>query len=146
KSRFHTPYLRNVLWECGYVVDTVETATSWSNIPGMIAAVDKALRSGLEDIGERVHVFTHLSHVYSSGASVYTTYLYRIASDPDETLRRWQALKAAASQAIVGCGGTISHQHGVGVDHAPYLAAEKGALGLKLIDDLCVRLDPQHMM
>ncbi len=146
KSRFRTPYLRNVLWERGYAVDTVETATTWSNVTPMITAVDSALRSRLEDIGERVHVFTHLSHVYSSGASVYTTIVFRIAPDPDETLRHWKVLKAAASQAIVGCGGTISHQHGVGIDHVPYLASEKGAPGMAAIDGLCTQFDPQRMM
>jgi alkyldihydroxyacetonephosphate synthase len=146
KSRFRTPYLRNALWERGYAVDTVETATWWSNVSTMIARVEQALRSGLSDIGERVHAFTHLSHVYSSGASVYTTYLYRIAPDPDETLRRWQILKAAASHAIMGCGGTISHQHGVGLDHMNYMAEEKGSLSMAIIDDVRARLDPQRLM
>ncbi len=78
-------------------------------------------------IGERVHAFSHLSHVYPTGSSLYATYVFRQAADPDETLDRWRRLKSAASEAIVAHGGTISHQHGIGVDHAPYLEAEKGA-------------------
>jgi alkyldihydroxyacetonephosphate synthase len=146
KSRFRTPYLRNTLWELGYAIDTLETATDWASIPAMIEAVEAALHSGLAEIGERVHVFTHLSHLYPYGSSIYTTYLYRIAPDPDETLRRWQVLKAAASQAIVAYGGTISHQHGVGTDHLPYLAGEKGPLGMAAIGDLCRRFDPEGVM
>ncbi len=146
KSRFRTPYLRNTLWELGYAVDTLETATDWATIPTMIQAVEAALRSGLAEIGERVHIFTHLSHLYPYGSSLYTTYLYRIAPDPEETLRRWQMLKTAASQAIVAHGGTISHQHGVGTDHLPYLAHEKGPLGMAAIGDLCRRFDPDGIM
>ena len=146
KSRFRAPYLRNTLWEMGYAIDTLETATDWANIPPMIQAIEAALHSGLDDIGERVHVFTHLSHLYPYGSSIYTTYLYRLAPDPAETLRRWQVLKTAASQAIVARGGTISHQHGVGADHAPYLPAEKGELGMQVIRDLCQRFDPKGMM
>jgi alkyldihydroxyacetonephosphate synthase len=146
KSRFRTPYLRNTLWELGYAVDTLETATDWASIPAMVDAIEAALRSGLETIGERVHVFAHLSHLYPYGSSIYTTYLYRIASDPDETLRRWQVLKEAASLAIVARDGTISHQHGVGVDHLPYLAREKGPLGMAVLDDLCRRFDPEWIM
>jgi alkyldihydroxyacetonephosphate synthase len=146
KSRFRTPYLRNTLWELGYAIDTLETATDWARIPAMIEAVESALRPGLAAIGERVHVFTHLSHLYPYGSSIYTTYLFRIAPDPGETLRRWQVLKAAASEAIVACGGTISHQHGVGIDHLPYLAAEKGVLGMAAIGDLCQRFDPDGIM
>jgi alkyldihydroxyacetonephosphate synthase len=153
KSRFRTPYLRNTLWEAGYAIDTLETATDWAAIPALIETIEAALRPGLADpssasgqAGERVHVFTHLSHLYPYGASIYTTYLFRIAPDPDETLRRWQVLKAAASQAIVAHGATISHQHGVGTDHLAYLAAEKGPLGLAVLGDLCKRFDPDGIM
>jgi alkyldihydroxyacetonephosphate synthase len=146
KSRFRTPYLRNTLWELGYAIDTLETAIDWGGIPAMVEAIESALRPGLAEIGERVHVFTHLSHLYAYGSSLYTTYLYRIAPDPDETLRRWQVLKTAASQAIIARGGTISHQHGVGIDHRPYMAHEKGVLGMAVLGDLCLRFDPDGIM
>ena len=146
ESRFRTPYLRNTLWEHGYAVDTLETATTWDNVPRLVEQIEAALRGALTEEGERIHVFTHLSHVYPQGASIYTTYLYRQAADPDDTLRRWTALKGAASQTIVDCGGTISHQHGVGRDHAPYLAAEKSALGLAALADAARRFDPERRM
>lgn len=146
KSRFRTPYLRNTLWERGYAVDTLETATDWANTPAMIAAIEAALRDALADLGERVHVFTHLSHVYPHGSSVYTTFVFRIAPDPDETLHRWKLLKGAASRAVVAQGGTISHQHGVGTDHAPYLAAEKGELGINALRSVFAAFDPAGLM
>jgi alkyldihydroxyacetonephosphate synthase len=146
KSRFRTPYLRNTLWEIGYAIDTLETAADWSTIPDLVEAIEAALRSGLEEVGEQVHVFTHLSHLYPYGSSIYTTYLYRVAPDPDETLRRWQVLKAAASEAIMALGGTISHQHGVGTDHLSYLEREKGILGMAVLHDLCRRFDPDGIM
>jgi len=146
KSRFRTPYLRNTLWEMGYAIDTLETAVDWANVPAMLQAIDDSLRSGLGDVGERVHVFSHLSHLYPYGSSMYTTYLYRISPEPEETLRRWQVLKAAASSAIVSHKGTISHQHGVGTDHLPYIVAEKGPLGMAVLGDLCRRFDPDGIM
>lgn len=146
KSRFRTPYLRNTLWEMGYAIDTLETATVWSSVPAMLEAIEGALRPGLASIGERVHVFTHLSHLYPHGSSIYTTVLFRIADNPDETLRRWEVLKTAASEAILAEGGTISHQHGVGTDHLPYMREEKGILGLKAVQDLCRQFDPTGLM
>ncbi len=146
KGRFRTPYLRNTLWEKGYAVDTLETATDWTNVPAMITAVESALHQALAEQGERVHVFTHLSHVYPAGTSLYTTYLFRLLPDPEQTLTRWQVLKQAASEAIVTAGGTISHQHGVGTDHAPYLPPEKGVLGMAALQALCRQFDPQGMM
>lgn len=162
KSRFRTPYLRNTLWELGYAVDTLETAVRWSDVLPTADAIRRVLRGGLDDLGEHVHVFAHLSHVYPDGASIYVTYLFRLPQthspqrgasinsgrclDSDETLRRWRLLKTAASHAIVAAGGTISHQHGVGVDHASYLPAEKGDLGMATLRDLCKIFDPGGVM
>ena len=146
RNRFRAPYLRNTLWESGWAVDTLETAAPWSRVPALLSSVERALRDSLAGEGERVHAFTHLSHVYLDGSSLYTTYLFRIDRDPDVTLARWRTLKAAASEAIVAGGGTISHQHGVGTDHAPWLAAEKGELGLRALGDVFRSFDPQGLM
>jgi alkyldihydroxyacetonephosphate synthase len=140
KKRFSAPYLRNTLWEKGYAVDTLETSTTWDKLDETLKAVEAALSRTLEK--EKVHVFTHLSHIYSSGSSIYTTYIFRVGATSEETLERWQRLKKAASEAIVANGATISHQHGVGRDHAPYLAAEKGDLGMQAINALAQSFDP----
>jgi alkyldihydroxyacetonephosphate synthase len=143
KSRFSTPYLRNTLWERGYALDTLETAVNWSSVLETVKGVKEAIANGLNDMSERVLVFAHLSHVYHDGASIYVTYLFRRATDADETLRRWQVLKRAASRVIVSQGGTISHQHGVGLDHAPYLQAEKGLLGMAWLKAVGQTADPR---
>jgi alkyldihydroxyacetonephosphate synthase len=115
-------------------------------LPATIEQVRSALQEGLADVGERVHAFAHLSHVYPHGASFYVTYLFRVRPDPEQTLRHWQTLKTAASNAIVNAGGTISHQHGVGTDHLPYLKAEKGELGVQVLESVRTRFDPQCIM
>jgi alkyldihydroxyacetonephosphate synthase len=145
-GRFSAPYLRNALWDAGYAVDTLETATDWTALPELAAALGRTLRHGLEASNERVHAFSHLSHGYPSGSSLYATYVFRLAPDPDETLERWRALKTAASRVIVEHGATISHQHGVGTDHAAYLAAEKGALGMDAIEAAVRTFDPDGRM
>jgi alkyldihydroxyacetonephosphate synthase len=145
KNRFRAPYLRNSLWEAGFAVDTLETALSWSRIPTALDAVESALRGGLESQNEAVHVLSHLSHVYPDGASLYTTYLFRL-SDPETSMERWRMLKGAASRAVAASGGTISHQHGVGTDHAPYLAAEKGPRGMATLSAVLKTLDPEGLM
>ncbi len=146
RSRFHTPYLRNTLWEMGYAIDTVETAVIWSRVDDTLRAIETALHKALVPLGERAHVFSHVSHFYPSGASIYTTVLFRLGADAEETLGRWRLLKAAASKAVVQMQGTISHQHGVGADHAAYLEAEKGALGMALLDELLRQADPRGIM
>jgi alkyldihydroxyacetonephosphate synthase len=146
KKRFLTPYLRNTLWDLGYALDTLETALPWDKLMEARGDVLDAIENGLEDENEPVLVFSHISHVYTNGGSLYITYLYRRAEDPNQTLNRWQKLKGAASQAIVEHGGTISHQHGVGIDHKPYLSVEKGALGMQMITNIIKEIDPQGIM
>jgi alkyldihydroxyacetonephosphate synthase len=145
-NRFRSPYLREALWLQGYVVDTFETATDWGNVDGLMDKVETAMRQGLADENEKVHVFTHLSHVYSQGCSLYTTYVFRNGEDYQQTLAKWQKLKHQASNIIVNNGGTISHQHGVGKDHAPYLAVEKGELGMKVLENLAQHFDPEQQL
>jgi alkyldihydroxyacetonephosphate synthase len=146
KSRFAGVYLRNALWDAGYAIDTMETAIPWSATTAAVQAMETAGREALATFGERCHGYTHLSHVYGSGSSAYTTFLFRIGPDRDATFARWSALKQAVSEAVVASGGTISHQHGVGRDHAPYLAAEKGVLGLQAIAAGFREFDPQGVL
>ena len=146
KNRFRTPYLRNSLWDAGVAVDTLETALPWNVLPGALPAIRTAIEKSQEDRGYRVMVLAHLSHVYRDGASLYFTILFPRRSDPDELLARWQSMKAAASQTILQHGGTISHQHGVGLDHNPYLETEKGPAGMALLRAICREIDPLGLM
>jgi alkyldihydroxyacetonephosphate synthase len=112
----------------------------------MMLALEQAARDALAERDEKVHAYTHLSHLYAQGASVYSTFVYRLSGDFETDYARWQTLKTALCQAIVAQGGTISHQHGVGTDHAPYLMAEKGALGVAAMDQLFRHFDPKGIM
>lgn len=146
KSRFLTPYLRNTLWELGYAVDTLETALPWAKVLSAAENIQAALKTALESFNERCLVMAHLSHIYPDGASIYVTFIFRRSVDAEETLARWKALKSAASQAILQCRGTISHQHGVGLDHAVYLEAEKSPLGIELIRQMAYTVDPRGIL
>lgn len=146
KNRFRIPYLRNILWDMGYAVETLETAVTWDKVTSTVQAIEKAVKGGLEPWNEKVHVFTHLSRLYSTGSSIYTSFIFRLADTPEETLARWKVLKEAASRVIVEAGGTISHQHGVGIDHKTYLEAEKGPVGMGILKQLFTYIDPDKRM
>lgn len=146
KHRFYTAYLRESLWRLGYIVDTLETACNWSEIDALVGRIESKLEQALHHENERVLAFSHLSHTYAQGSSIYTTYLFRQGKTPEESLSRWKQLKKAASQAIVSAGCTITHQHGIGIDHKPYLEAEKGAVGMGALRTLCNYFDPQHLL
>lgn len=138
RTRFSGPYLRDDLMDRGVLVDTLETATTWAQLFTLYRAVGDALRE------HAPLVACHISHLYPTGASLYFTYMTRV--ERGEELARWAAIKRAASEAIVAAGGTITHHHAVGTDHAPYLRAEVGDAGVGALRALKVELDPLGIM
>jgi alkyldihydroxyacetonephosphate synthase len=146
KSRFYSPYLRNTLWEMGVAVDTLETALPWSRVREASQAIPDSIRKAISLFDEKALVMTHLSHIYHDGASIYTTFLFRRTEDPDQLLERWKAMKSAASRVIQKLEGTISHQHGVGIDHKVYLPGEKGPLGMEAIRTAARTFDPEGIL
>jgi alkyldihydroxyacetonephosphate synthase len=144
RARYAGPYLRDELLGRGVMVETLETATSWSNLPTLYAAVAGALRDALSERGTSPLVMCHVSHLYRSGASLYFTFLAR--QERERALEQWRAAKDAASGAIVANGGTITHHHAVGRDHARWMPDEVGELGIELIRAAKERLDPAGVM
>ncbi|WP_297553773.1 FAD-binding oxidoreductase [Microbacterium sp.] len=143
KGRFDGPYLRDSLLDAGVFCETLETAATWSNLQTLRSAVDSALKDGFADAGAKSYIMCHVSHIYPTGASLYFTVLAGIRSDP---LGVWNVVKARVNDAIVASGGTISHHHAVGRDHAPWLRAEIGETGVRILRAIKRELDPSGIL
>ncbi|HET9185745.1 MAG TPA: FAD-binding oxidoreductase, partial [Solirubrobacterales bacterium] len=143
-GRYKGPYLRDTLMGMGAMVETLETAHTWSRLDGLRRAVREAIDSSLQAQGTPGLVFCHLSHAYPDGASLYFTFIARARHDA--AVEQWRAVKNAACAAIVAHGGTITHHHGVGRDHARYMEAEVGKPGVEALRALKERLDPAGIM
>jgi alkyldihydroxyacetonephosphate synthase len=143
-GRYQGPYLRDTLMGMGAMVETLETSHTWSRYGELHAAVGDAIRGALQGQGTPGLVFCHLSHAYADGASLYFTFISR--SRRGAELEQWAAVKRAACEAIVAHGGTITHHHAVGRDHAPYMKAEVGETGVAALRALKERLDPAGIM
>jgi alkyldihydroxyacetonephosphate synthase len=140
RGRFAAPYLRDALLDVGVLVETLETATWWSRVADLHAAVSAALTAAL---GDPALVLCHVSHVYETGCSLYFTVA---APQGDDPVARWRTAKAAASDAIAAAGATITHHHAVGSDHRPWLAAEIGDLGVSVLRAVKADLDPTGVL
>jgi alkyldihydroxyacetonephosphate synthase len=143
-GRYQGPYLRDTLIDLGAMVETLETSHTWSRLSELHGTVARAIRDSLAAQGTPGLVFCHLSHAYADGGSLYFTFISRARQG--EEVEQWRAVKRAASDAIVATGGTITHHHAVGRDHAPYMEAEVGKTGLDLLRTVKERLDPAGIM
>ncbi len=148
QARFQAPYLRDPMMDRGVGVDTLETAASWSKIGALYGAVRAALETSiLQSVpreGAKGIVMCHMSHSYGDGASLYFTTIFPRVLDGD--IAQWKTIKAAATEAILANGGTLSHHHGVGEDHAPWMAAEMGELGVGVLRAIKQALDPAGVL
>jgi alkyldihydroxyacetonephosphate synthase len=144
RRRYDAPYLRDALLDNCIMVETLETAAQWSGLMDLYAAVGGAIRNSLESRGTPPLVMCHVSHLYPNGASLYFTFF--AAQEQGSELEQWRAVKSAACDAIVGVGGTITHHHAIGTDHAPWMDEEVGELGVGLLRSAKERLDPAGIM
>jgi alkyldihydroxyacetonephosphate synthase len=143
RDRYRGPYLRDALLDAGALVETLETVAFWSALPRLYEGVTTALRDSLSAQGSPPVVVCHISHVYASGASLYFTVACAQLDDP---VAQWRSAKAAASDAILAAGGSITHHHGVGRDHLEWYAREIGELGVDALTAVKRRLDPQGIL
>jgi alkyldihydroxyacetonephosphate synthase len=142
RQRYQGPYLRDALVDAGVLIETLETATSWSNVEHLHDTVASTLAHSLGDEHASL-VGCHISHIYPSGASLYFNVLARAGTNPSEG---WQAVKAAVCDAILDSGGTITHHHAVGTDHRQYMAREVGDDATAALRAVARQLDPTGIM
>lgn len=147
RGRYEQPFLRESMMARGLGADAFETAAPWSRLAKLRKAVKEAVKEATNRTlgkGEgKPVVFAHVSHCYTEGANLYVTTIF---PRNDEPLEQWRTIKRAAMEAIVENGGTISHQHGLGAEHATWLASEKGEAGVRLLDAVRQELDPKGVM
>jgi alkyldihydroxyacetonephosphate synthase len=142
-DRFRGPYLRDALLDAGAIVETLETVTFWSKLQSLYSATSEALRNSLTEQGTPPVILCHVSHLYPTGASLYFTIGCAQLEDP---VAQWRQAKAAANDAILSAGGSITHHHGVGVDHRDWYVREVGPLGVELLRAVKATLDPAGIM
>jgi alkyldihydroxyacetonephosphate synthase len=122
-SFLRAPFLREQLVLLGLVVETFETATTWDKLPGLITHVIDRTSTALREICGGGTVTCRLTHVYPDGAAPYFTVI--APGRRGSELAQWDEVKAAAGEAILAAGGTITHHHAVGRDHRPWYDAQR---------------------
>jgi alkyldihydroxyacetonephosphate synthase len=143
RERYTGPYLRDALLGAGVLVETIETVGFWSSLGTVYRAVGAALRESLSAQGTAPVILCHVSHVYPAGASLYFTVGCAQLEDP---VAQWRSAKHAAGDAILRAGASITHHHGVGIDHRAWFDEEVGELAVSVLRSAKTVLDPAGIL
>src|SRR5829696_2057677 len=141
QKKFDTPYIRDYLLDRGVLADVSETAAPWSELQPLHAAVTGAARGAFAELGVQGYVMCHLSHSYHAGACLYFTFAINPSGRRDP-VEEYGVVKSAIQQAFVDNGGTLSHHHAVGTEHAEWLEQDISAPGVGMIRALFEGTDP----
>jgi alkyldihydroxyacetonephosphate synthase len=139
------PYAREFLTPAGLINDTFETAITWDRFESLHDKVKAATeRAILEATGVKGEVTCRFTHVYPDGPAPY--FSFHALGRHGALLEQWQAIKNAASDALIAAGGTITHHHAVGRDHRPWYDRQRPELFAAALRAAKRELDPQSML
>lgn len=141
QKKFDTPYLRDFLMNYQVFGDVCETGATWSDLNEVHATVYDAFYQVRRDADGPGFMFCHMSHSYHGGACLYFTFAFPYSSD-ETALDEYYDAKNAVQQAFVDLGSGISHHHGVGVEHRPWMVEDIGEVGARMVRGLFADNDP----
>jgi alkyldihydroxyacetonephosphate synthase len=138
------PYVRDVLVRAAIVCETFETAITWDRFEEFHTEVVAATRDALKRVCGTGSVACRFTHVYPDGPAPYYSVL--APGRRGSELEQWGEIKAAASEAILRAGGTITHHHAVGRDHRPWYDRQRPELFAAALRAAKAELDPAGIL
>ena len=141
QKKFDTPYLRDFLLNYQVFGDVCETGATWSNLNEVHATVYDAFYQVREAANGPGFMFCHMSHSYHGGACLYFTFAFPYSSD-ETALQEYHDAKNAVQQAFVDLDSGVSHHHGVGTEHRPWMVEDVGDVGARMVRGLFADNDP----
>lgn len=138
------PYLSNSMVSLGVIADTFETAVTWDAFEDLHAGVVRDVREAMKRVSGRGMLTCRFTHVYPDGCAPYYTFIApaKVGSE----LSQWAEIKAAASEAILRHGGTITHHHAVGRVHRAGYEAQRPPLFAASLRAVKATLDPSGIL
>jgi alkyldihydroxyacetonephosphate synthase len=143
-TKYDFPHIRDFLLDRDVTTDVSETATVWSNILPLYRKTIAALGAEIGKTGVRPWAGCHISHSYPCGASLYFTFGFR--QQPGHEMDQYLQVKRAVQQSFLDHGATLSHHHGVGTEHLPWLSADISPVGVRAVSAIKCGLDPANIM
>jgi alkyldihydroxyacetonephosphate synthase len=145
------PYLRDTFVACGVLSETFETAITWDRFEDFHATTMDAVRRKVAEVCDAPvdgpgapRVSCRFTHVYPDGPAPYFTVMAPAVRGGE--VEQWDEIKAAAAEAVIEGGGTITHHHAVGRDHRPWYDRQRPAPFAAALRAAKAELDPAGML
>jgi alkyldihydroxyacetonephosphate synthase len=141
------PYLRDTFVACGVLSDTFESSITWDRFEDFHAVAMEVARAKVAEVSDAPaegpgspRVSCRFTHVYPDGPAPYFTVMAPAVRGGE--VEQWDEIKAAASEAVIEAGGTITHHHAVGRDHRPWYDRQRPAPFAAALRAAKAELDP----
>jgi len=139
------PYAREKMVARAIIGDTFETAITWERFGQFHDTVKAATERAIRDVtGKPGSVTCRFTHVYPDGPAPYFT--FSALGRHGALAEQWSTIKAAASDALIEAGGTITHHHAVGRDHRRWYDQQRPKLFADALRQAKKALDPQGLL
>jgi alkyldihydroxyacetonephosphate synthase len=145
------PYLRDTFVACGVLSETFETAITWDRFEQFHAETMEAVRAKVAEACDAPvegpgapRVSCRFTHIYPDGPAPYFTVLAPAIRGGE--VEQWAEIKAAAGEALIEGGATITHHHAVGRDHRPWYDRQRPAPFAAALRAAKAELDPAGML
>lgn len=135
KHRFDYDRYLEMLGSAGLWFDTIDSAAHWAALERVVSNV----KSRVSRVPGVVAVLSHAGHFYPTGGALYFT----VAMERNVAVY-WKVWREAVD-AIRGSGGSITHQHGLGVLRLAWAWNELGDQ-YRLICRVKELLDPHRVL
>jgi alkyldihydroxyacetonephosphate synthase len=143
-TRLQLPYLRDAIVQEGVLVDMVETAATWTRLPGLYQEMSHSMRRALSRVSSNHMLLGKVSHAYPQGASLCLTFLAK--AKPGEELMQWQTIRSAAVRAIQRSHAALNHPHGAGHSMAEDFRKRVPPVQRRILKSIKRRADPDGIM
>jgi alkyldihydroxyacetonephosphate synthase len=133
-----------LLVSAGVIAETFETAITWDRFEEFHAGVSSATEEAVRSVCGEGRVGWRFTHVYPDGPAPYYTILAPARRGSE--LEQWDEIKAAAADAVIAAGGTITHHHAVGRDHRPWYDRQRPDRFAAALSAAKAELDPRGIL
>lgn len=140
QKKYDIPYIRDYLLNIGIPADVSETSTPWSGAAHMHDETVRRAYEAMAETGHRGFIMCHVSHSYHAGACQYFT--FAVADGSETNMDTYDHVKRAVQQSFMDNGGTVSHHHGVGEEHSPWMEQDISKGGVDVQKALFDGIDP----